>query len=361
MINIFLLNENFNFSIKNYFNKVNEKIVLSNNIINNNIDNYFMNNIKYILYINTNIKYCIKIIKNENINNIKFSEKNYDFLIDSNNKLLIEYIKKFSFPNLKIDNIFMNNNDNLQKWYNYYFKNNLDLMIFINMFQIIQNNPIKYYIGKENNIDAFYEKLKNYFYILFGKYHISFNLIPFYELFLDCIFYKRKSISFIDLYSIFKNDEYINAFINDLYITSKYKNIFFVKNDHLHMILNEYIVFSLLLYYYNNGYINKIYNIIVKNLENKKIYDHIIYDILYMKQLYFTSISNVKILEYISTGYFYNIIDKNNIKNEDYQKINDILYDFDIIDNEIIMYKYEKLLKDFNEIKNFILNKYNLI
>ena len=189
---VYFINENFDFVFHNNIKTVKNNVILNTNIMNKQNDNYFLNNIYYIIYINTSIKYCIPVKETSIINKIQFDEKNYDFFIDKNTDILKEYTNKFLFPRLHFDNYFssVEKDKSLYKWYFYYFKQNVDILNLIQMFRIIQNNPIKNYIGSVNNIDIFKSKLTTYFEMLFGKYNIYIDVFPFYEIFLVVSFFQ---------------------------------------------------------------------------------------------------------------------------------------------------------------------------
>lgn len=353
MINVYLLNDDFTLDIDNQFVSVDNKMVYKENGENN-----FFTNINYVLSSNTSITYCILVNDTELVNSVEFADKNYDFLIDKNYEMFLNLTENYRFPTLSCDHYLsvIYNYERYHKWYWSYFKHNVDLLNLINMFSIIQNVPIKFYIGFEENTDSFVKKLKSYFTMLFGKYNIDFNVVIFYDLLYDCLVNNRKIISLSELSSLFFNNKIEISFIDDLYSNELYKNTLFKNsNDTIYFILNEYTILALLIYYYCKIYIFKIYHLI---LHHNKAYDHLIYDIILMKQIFMNSLCPIKIHEYLTLGILVHYEKSwNKIKNIQLL-LNNLKYDI-VAQDEIVIKKYNKYL-DMSNLQSFINNKYKI-
>jgi len=349
-----MLTEDFMLDIDDNF------IILDNSMLyKENTVKYFFSNIYYVLSNDVSITYCVPVYEYKLENTIELAERNYDFLIDKNEELLQTLTLPYRFPPLNSDRYLSNiyQYDRYSKWYYNYFKNNVDLLNLVNMFVIIQNVPIRYYIGFEQNTQQFIKKMKNYLTMLFGKYNVDFNVLIFYDLFYDCLINQRKYISLDDLSSLFYNYKIEISFIDELFENEKYKiSLFLQKNGVVYFIMNELTLMALLIFYYCKTYLFKIYNLI---LNNNKTYDHLIYDIILIKQVFFNSFCALKINEYLSAGILmYHAQTFNKLKQSEWL-INNLRYDI-VADNEFSIKKYVKEIVNTNDVIKLIQDKYKV-
>lgn len=344
--NVYILSDNQYLSLNKNFIKINDDIIINNDIVHG-----FIGNIKYFIYKNK-ILYFIEIKEKSFLFNLEIE---YDTIIYTNNELLNIYTYNFDFYNIKYDSYFIDNYEyDVQIWYFYYFKKNIDILMLINTFQKIQNISIYNYIGNFKNYLQYNhlklkENIKLYFMYIFGKYNIIVNDIC--EIFHNIIIYmyKYKCINVDYLYEIFKNYEYMLLFIEKLF--KEVSNIFYSETGKLKMKLDNIIINMLIIYFYSRYYIAYINDFIYKiNLKDFN-------DLLFFKKLYIYSMCDFKIIEYIYLNKYYADILKNN-KLIEYD-LKHILYDFHFVDYNIKLIKYK--FNDKDDIFKFIKNKYNFL
>jgi len=312
--------------------KLNDRmhIINKNSIVKNDIVQGFLGILKFIIYDNK-LNYIMEIIEKDNIVS---EEIDYDTIIVSNNELVDELTKYFYYYNEKYDNKYLKE-INMEKkiWYFFYFKRNIDIIMFINAFYKMQNIDVKWYIGKYKSYEELKIKVKNYFIFLFGKYNFNYDNLDAFVSLID-MYYKNETISFSKLKLLFIDFPFMLYYFNGFQKIIINFYLFFVKNNNKYFIINNYSINILILYFYSRSYIdflNYTFN-----------YDKKINDIIFLKRIYIYSMCYLKIYEYtkLISMILYN-----------HDNINYLLYDFKIEDNNFKLIKYTMKDKEFIKIK----------
>jgi len=312
--------------------KLNDRmhIINKNSIVKNDIVQGFLGILKFIIYDNK-LNYIMEIIEKDNIVS---EEIDYDTIIVSNNELVDELTKYFYYYNEKYDNKYLKE-INMEKkiWYFFYFKRNIDIIMFINAFYKMQNIDVKWYIGKYKSYEELKIKVKNYFIFLFGKYNFNYDNLDAFVTLID-MYYKNETISFSKLKLLFIDFPFMLDYFNSSMYNIHNFYLFFVKNNNKYFIINNYSINILILYFYSRSYIdflNYTFN-----------YDKKINDIIFLKRIYIYSMCYLKIYEYtkLISMILYN-----------HDNINYLLYDFKIEDNNFKLIKYTMKDKEFIKIK----------
>jgi len=333
--NMFLLNMSYRFF------KVDNSKVLN---IDDNIHN--MLNTPFIVSKNMNIKYFLKVVEYDNINK---REIDFDTLISTNINLVDYLTENFTVYTSEYDNYF--NKSKIVKdqiWYYFYFKKNIDILMLIVSFYKIQNTGLLNFIGNEKDPEMFIKQLKNYFSFLFGKYNIILDeLEPFYKI-AKYVFLNDKKILYLDqLINIFEKYDFMLQFINIL--LNSFVEVYIIREHEgrKYIYMNNIVFNSFLLFFYSRMYINKL----MKIFDTTKF--DVLYEILYFKKLYFYSMTDVKVYEYLALSNF--LYDNYMLEGDT------VSYDFEFLDDKIIMIKYKNEIYSNKSLLKYIKNKYTFL
>jgi len=333
--NMFLLNMSYRFF------KVDNSKVLN---IDDNIHN--MLNTPFIVSKNMNIKYFLKVVEYDNINK---REIDFDTLISTNINLVDYLTENFTVYTSEYDNYF--NKSKIVKdqiWYYFYFKKNIDILMLIVSFYKIQNTGLLNFIGNEKDPEMFIKQLKNYFSFLFGKYNIILDeLEPFYKIAKYVFLNNNDKILYLDqLINIFEKYDFMFQFINLL--LNAFVEVYIIRDiDGRKCVYMDDLLFNtFLIFFYSRIYIIKL----------MKIFDTVKFDVLheiiFFKKLYFYSMTDIKIYEYLA---IYNFINENFKYTVRTQPLS---YDFDFLDDKIVMIKYKNEIYNNDSLLKYIKNKY---
>jgi len=340
---IYLLSNNslFFLNMEYRFFKVDNSKVLK---IDDNIHTIL--NTPFIVSKNMNVKYFLKLVE---YNNIVKKEVDFDTLISTNIDLVDHLTYHFSVCTSEYDNYFNKlKNINSQIWYYFYFKKNIDILMIILSFYKIQNTGISNFIGNERDLPSFNNKLSNYFSFLFGKYNIILDdLEPFYKIAKYVFFNNNDKILYLDqLINIFEKYDFMFQFINLL--LNAFVEVYIIRDiDGRKCVYMDDLLFNtFLIFFYSRIYIIKL----------MKIFDTVKFDVLheiiFFKKLYFYSMTDIKIYEYLA---IYNFINENFKYTVRTQPLS---YDFDFLDDKIVMIKYKNEIYNNDSLLKYIKNKY---